>query len=95
LRQLASLTLGGLQAKLVCFHSEEYPVDLHIFLIFNVLLDDRQWRTTHTGYKITMGPQSRDSAFQSRELLAKQRRTTAFDSLHKGSVKVLVRRMII
>ena len=43
LRQLASLTPGGSKAKLVRFHTEGYPVDLHVFLIFNVLLDYPQW----------------------------------------------------
>jgi hypothetical protein len=65
---------------LVDFH---HFAPLNILLVFDVLFDDRQARTTHRGYEIRICPESWEPAFQSGELLAKQERTTTFDPLHE------------
>ena len=56
---------------------------LYVFLIFDVLFDDCQGRTPHSGDEIRISPESRKPAFQSRELRTKQERTTTLDALHK------------
>jgi hypothetical protein len=61
---------------------ESYHLD-HL-LVFNVLLQDRHWSTTHRRYKIRMSPQGRQFAFQVRKLLTEQTRTMSFDLLHKS-----------
>ena len=76
LQEFGSLALGWGKAKLESLH-------LHVFLIFDVLFDDCQGRTAHCGYEIRIRPECREPALQSRELLAKQERTTPLEALHK------------
>jgi hypothetical protein len=76
LQEFGSLAFGWSKAKLEGLH-------LHVFLIFDVLFDDCQGCTAHCGYEIRIRPESREPALQSRELLAKQERTTSLDALHK------------
>ncbi len=83
LNQFRSLALGWLQTILEGFHQRSDPVDLDILLVFDVLLQDRNWRTTHSRNEIRMCPQGRQSTFQARKFSAKQTRTQALDPLHK------------
>jgi hypothetical protein len=76
LQKFCSLALGGSQAILEDFH-------LDVLLIFDVLLQDRNWRTTNGRDKIGMSPQSRKFAFQMWELLTKQSKAKTFDLLHE------------
>jgi hypothetical protein len=43
---------------------------LHVALVGNVLLDCRQWRTSHRSHKVAVGPKSRHPSFQRRKLLS-------------------------
>jgi hypothetical protein len=76
LQEFGSLALGWGKAEFEGLH-------LHVFLIFDVLFDDCQGRTAHCGYEIRIRPEGREPALQSRELLAKQERTTTLEALHK------------
>jgi hypothetical protein len=76
LQEFGSLAPGWLQAKLVREH-------LYVFLIFDVLFDYRKWRATHSRNEIRISPESWKPTFQSRELIAEQKRTETLYSLHK------------
>jgi hypothetical protein len=76
LQEFGSLALGWGKAEFEGLH-------LHVFLIFDVLFDDCQGRTAHCRYEIRIRPEGREPALQSRELLAKQERTSTLEALHK------------
>jgi hypothetical protein len=83
LNQLGSLAFGGLKAILESSQMRSNAVLSNILLVFNLLLQDSNWRTTNSRNEIRMHPQARRSLFQMWKLLAKQTRTTTLHPLHK------------
>jgi hypothetical protein len=81
--QCAVFLIASVHSIFVLLVNFNYFAQLNILLIFNILFDDRQWRAANGGYEIRVRPQSRESAFQSGKLLAKQKRTQTLDPLHK------------
>ncbi len=74
--KLYLLLIRWIEAVVIC------SLRLHgllAFLVLDVLLDDRERRTSHRTHEIAVCPQRRQFALQDRKLLTQKARGTAFD----------------